>query len=272
MTTNDGHGSWTTGSTLSRVDPGDASLALEGPRYQQDRELGRGGHGVVQLCRDQIVGREIAVKTRIGKRNLSRFIREARIQGQLEHPAIVPVYDLGIDEDDHVYFSMKRLRGRTLRNVIKDLQAGDHATAAQFPRSRLLQIFLTTCNALHFAHSRGVLHRDIKPANIMAGEYGEVYVLDWGVATMLDSDLEETHELQPDEAPDAELVEDQETSAQQTADGVIIGWRPPDDHPGVRTMIFSTCVCLCVAHAQGQSMPRACPEHAQSMPRASPMA
>ena len=132
MTTNDGHGSWTTGSTLSRVDPGDASLALEGPRYQQDRELGRGGHGVVQLCRDQIVGREIAVKTRIGKRNLSRFIREARIQGQLEHPAIVPVYDLGIDEDDHVYFSMKRLRGRTLRNVIKDLQAGDHATAAQF--------------------------------------------------------------------------------------------------------------------------------------------
>ncbi len=225
MTSNDSAPVWTKGSTLSRVDPGEPNLNLSGARYKRERELGRGGHGVVHLCRDQMIGREIAIKSRIGKQGSGRFVREARIQGQLEHPAIVPVYDIGTDEEDSVYFSMKRLRGRTLRDVLKDLRKRDEDTEAEFPRSRLIQIFLTVCNALHFAHSRGVVHRDVKPSNIMAGDYGEVYVLDWGVAMTLapDPHLAETIPIVTQDQWDMALVESGERSAELTSEGVIIG-------------------------------------------------
>jgi len=223
MSNDDGSASWTMHSTAPRVEPGEASLSIVGERYERQRELGRGGHGVVQLCRDQIIRREIAIKTRFGGRRLARFIREARIQGQLEHPGIVPVYDLGTDDGGHVYFSMKCLRGRTLRHIISDLVAGDPAAEAAFPRSRLIQIFLSVCNALHYAHSRGVVHRDVKPANIMVGNYGEVYLLDWGVATMLEPDDVETTGGHGDKKADAPLVDDQELAKELTADGTIVG-------------------------------------------------
>jgi len=113
---------------------------------------------------------------------VARFVHEARIQGRLDHPAVVPVYDLGIQSDGRPYFAMRRLSGVTLAEV---LHARDHG-ASPYPRARLLEAFVDACLALEYAHTRGVIHRDLKPSNIMLGEYGEVYVLDWGVACMLD--------------------------------------------------------------------------------------
>jgi serine/threonine-protein kinase len=156
-------------------------------RYDPRAKLGEGGMGEVRLCADRRIGREVALKV-IQRARASRpevrrrFLREARVQGQLEHPAIVPVYDLGRDPQGGVYFTMKRVRGRTLEEVIDAIRAGDYETMAHHPRHKLLNAFANVCLAVHFAHSRGVLHRDLKPGNVMLGDFGEVYVLDWGLA------------------------------------------------------------------------------------------
>lgn len=179
------------GSVVSTAD-----LALDNAgfdeRYGPPTELGRGGMGVVQLHRDERIGREVAMKRLrgpvVGMPELSaRFVREARVQGQLEHPAIPPVYDVGVDPDGAPYFTIKRLRGRTLKDIIAGLVAGT-PRYAQFTRRRLLADLASVCLAVEFAHNRGVLHRDLKPANIMLGDYGEVYVLDWGVAKLAEVD------------------------------------------------------------------------------------
>ncbi len=156
-------------------------------RYRQEAVLGQGGMGVVALCGDQQIWRRVAMKRlqphRLGHSEAeTRFLREARIQGQLEHPAVVPVYDLGVDPDGAMYFTMKRVRGATLEQVIDDLRQG---RGADYSRRRLLAAFSSVCLAVDFAHRRGVVHRDLKPGNIMLGDYGEVYVLDWGLARVL---------------------------------------------------------------------------------------
>jgi serine/threonine-protein kinase len=142
--------------------------------------LGRGGMGEVLLAHDRRIGRDVAVKRlRSGSPatdEVARFLREARIQARLAHPAIVPVYELGRDPAGRPYFTMKRLSGTTLADLLA-------AGGAQ--RQRLLRAFVDVCRAVDFAHSRGVVHRDLKPANIVLGEFGEVYVLDWGVARVL---------------------------------------------------------------------------------------
>ena len=156
-------------------------------RYEVKKRLGEGGMGEVRLCRDRMIGREVAMKvvlpamTRRGEIQ-ARFVREARVQGQLEHPAIVPVHDFGVDHEGNAFFTMKRVRGVTLEHVLDRLRRGDEATAREHTRHRLLAAFARVCLAIDFAHERGVLHRDLKPANIMLGGYGEVYVLDWGLA------------------------------------------------------------------------------------------
>ncbi len=164
-------------------------------RYTVQSILGRGGMGEVRLCRDDRIGREIAVKVMLPRATpipvaardelRARFIREARVQGQLEHPAIVPVHEVEVLDDGTAYFTMKRVRGKTLSSVIAALAHGDAAAAARFTRRTLLQAFATVCLAVDFAHARGVVHRDLKPGNIMLGDFGEVYVLDWGVAKLL---------------------------------------------------------------------------------------
>ncbi|MEZ4375429.1 MAG: serine/threonine-protein kinase [Polyangiaceae bacterium] len=155
-------------------------------RYAKRRTLGTGGMGEVVLFRDQTIGREVALKLIRDEHQHSearmRFLREARVQGQLEHPAIVPVYDLGADPEGNLYFTMKRLRGMTLDEVLGKLRRGDEEVAERFSRRKLLSLFNSVCLAVDFAHSRGVLHRDLKPGNIMLGDFGEVYVLDWGLA------------------------------------------------------------------------------------------
>jgi serine/threonine protein kinase len=159
-------------------------------RYESGPVLGEGGMGVVHLRRDRATGRYVAQKTlhpdAVDKRTQRRFVREARAQAQLEHPAIVPVYDLGRDPQGGVFFTMKRVRGHTLARVIEGLADHDPDYVARYPRRRLLSAFVQVCRAIHYAHARHVLHRDLKPSNVMLGDFGEVYVLDWGLARILD--------------------------------------------------------------------------------------
>jgi eukaryotic-like serine/threonine-protein kinase len=152
-------------------------------------ELGKGGIGQVHLVFDCVLGREVAMKAlreefrcsdELGAEEAEReatwrFMREARVTGQLEHPNIVPVYELGRRADGTLYYTMRAVRGRTLAEAIRRSQTLNE-------RLKLLHHFADVCQAIAYAHSRGVLHRDIKPENVMVGEYGETFVLDWGLA------------------------------------------------------------------------------------------
>ena len=172
------------------IDDVDADLPHDegfADRYARRAQLGEGGMGEVWLCKDQRVGRQVAMKViRPGHGSRSdlrrRFLREVRVQGQLEHPSIVPVYDLGRDPTGAAYFTMKRVRGLTLEEVIAKLRADDEETTREQTRFKRLAVFSSVCLAVHFAHTRGVVHRDLKPANVMLGDFGEVHVLDWGLA------------------------------------------------------------------------------------------
>ncbi len=158
-------------------------------RYEMLGMLGAGGMGEVRLCRDRVIGREVAMKVvrsvRFGSPHRWRFVREARVQGQLEHPSVVPVYDLGLDPDGYPYFTMRRVHGVSLTDVVRGLASGDPATHARYSLRRRLSIFSRLCLCMELVHSRGVVHRDLKPGNVMLGEYGEVYVLDWGLVKIL---------------------------------------------------------------------------------------
>ena len=115
---------------------------------------------------------------------LARFVEVAQITAQLEHPNVVPVHDMGIDPQGRAYFSMKLVRGRSLESILERRIQGDAATLSEFGLRRLLDVFLQVCQAVDYAHARGVVHRDLKPANIMVGDFGEVLVMDWGIAKL----------------------------------------------------------------------------------------
>lgn len=162
--------------------------APEDERYAIGTIIGSGGMGEVRLARDTRIQREVAIKLmRTGLQDpgmVARFFREARVQGGLEHPAVVPVHDLGIDRNGTPYFVMKRLAGTTLQEML----ASSSTAAADGDRWRrqLLGRLADVCLAIEFAHTRGVIHRDLKPSNIMLGDFGEAYVLDWGLARIAD--------------------------------------------------------------------------------------
>ena len=167
--------------TVSSQSPDGVPRPRAIPNYQLGVLLGRGGMGDILLGRDQTIGRDVAIKQMRGETpsadQMSRFLREARIQARLEHPSIVPVHTLGRDDLGRPYFTMKRLTGTTLADLL--------ASPSAPPQQRILRMFADVCLAVEFAHSRGVVHRDLKPANIMIGDFGEVYVLDWGLARVL---------------------------------------------------------------------------------------
>ncbi len=155
-------------------------VQLASTGYELHDTLGKGGMGEVIAAHDLKFDRDIAIKRMHGEqstRSITRFLREARIQARLEHPAIVPIHDLGTDAEGRVFFTMKRLAGVTLSDKIKTAE----------PVQSLLRAYVEVLLAIDFAHQRRVVHRDLKPANIMLGDFGEVYVLDWGVARELDS-------------------------------------------------------------------------------------
>lgn len=149
-------------------------------RYELKEEIGHGGMGVVYRAVDKTLGREVAIKT-IRRRAQdiaevrSRFVEEAKVSSCLEHPGIVPIHDLVFSEDGAPFFVMKLIRGRTFQTLLAE------AKASGAPRRALLQVFERACQAIAYAHAKGVLHRDIKPSNVMVGEFGEVHVLDWGL-------------------------------------------------------------------------------------------
>ncbi len=147
--------------------------------YRTSQLLGSGGMGEVVLAEDLRIGRSVAIKrmrdATPSSEATARFLREAKIQARLDHPSIVPVHELGVDPDGRPFFTMKRLTGVTLSDVLKRDE----------PLRKLLRTFVDICLAVDFAHAHGVIHRDLKPANIMLGDYGEVYVLDWGVARVV---------------------------------------------------------------------------------------
>ncbi len=191
-------------------------------RYVHRDRLGHGGMGSVSLTTDSVIGRDVAMKVIRGElvHNAvvsARFVREARVQGQLEHPSIVPVYDLGLTPDGAAYFTMKRMRGFTLDAVIEGLASGDLQATSRFSRGRLLGALLSVCLAVDFAHKRGVLHRDLKPANIILGDFGEVSVLDWGLAKLVGVDDDDNATM-----PGGPISDSGERS-QHTQSGTMLG-------------------------------------------------
>jgi serine/threonine-protein kinase len=161
-------------------------------RYRELSMLGHGGMGEVMLVADRRTGRDLALKridrTRKTRAQRERFLREARIQAQLDHPTIVPVYEIGIDDEGLEYFTMKCARGVTLEQILQQLLRGDAGAASKYSLHVRLGIFRQVCQGVEYAHGRGIIHRDLKPANIMVGELGEVYVIDWGIAKVGSTD------------------------------------------------------------------------------------
>ncbi len=176
------------------LDPGGPSLDAAGDgRYALGQELGRGGGGVVYLGADRSLRRSVALKVLSPElvtdpTRVQAFVEEAIITGGLEHPNIVPAYDLGCSSALGIYYTMKRLTGRPLAEVLIELRRGEPATVQAFGMYRLLGCFIELCRALAYAHSRGVLHGDLKPENVFIGEYGEVVLVDWGLAQVLGPD------------------------------------------------------------------------------------
>lgn len=159
-------------------------------RYEVGELLGRGGFGEVLRVRDRDLERSLAMKvlkplrpsgTETDPGALARFLAEAQITGQLDHPGVVPIHEVGVSEDGRVYYTMREVHGADLRSVFDDLRAGRNGRTL----SGCVELLRRVCETMAFAHRKAVVHRDLKPANVMVGEFGEVYVMDWGLATAL---------------------------------------------------------------------------------------
>jgi serine/threonine protein kinase len=162
---------------------------LREKKYELGNVIGEGGMGAVMNAREVTIQRNVAMKLMLESEtpaDVMRFIAEAKITGQLEHPNIVPVHELGVDDKEQVFYTMKYVRGTTLRHILDELFARQPTAAKSYPLTQLLTIFQKVCDAVAFAHSKGVIHRDLKPENCMVGDFGEVLVMDWGLAKVLD--------------------------------------------------------------------------------------
>ena len=158
-------------------------------KFRIIEELNRGGMGVILRGRDRGLHREVAIKVirdQGNERQRARFVEEAQITGQLEHPNIVPVHEFGVDETGRMFFAMKLVRGRNLAEVLEHHRIDPRAADREFPLIKQVGVLVQICNAIAFAHSRGVIHRDLKPSNIMLGDFGEVMLMDWGLAKVGD--------------------------------------------------------------------------------------
>lgn len=188
-------------------------------RYIIGRELGSGSVGQVIEARDQHLARRIAIKVLhegegLSRDGITRFIAEAQITAQLEHPSVVPVHEIGIMPGGMPYFSMKLVKGRSLDDVINLLRVGDRDTTRQYNYVTRLRLFQRLCQGIAYAHAKGVVHRDLKPANVLIGEYGEVQIMDWGLAKTLASPM-------PDDQ--ARVTTVRQVSGMNTHGGAIAG-------------------------------------------------
>ena len=170
-------------------------------RFRVLRVHARGGLGQVSLARDEELGREVALKEirpELSEQPSSRqrFLNEARITGQLEHPNIVPIYALGREADGRPYYAMRFVKGRSLHDAIKTYHAAPTPQALR----DLLRHFVEVCQAVAYAHSQGIIHRDLKPSNVMLGDFGETLVVDWGIAKRIDDPPEPLELVEPGSA------------------------------------------------------------------------
>jgi len=182
-------------------------------RYELKGEVARGGQGAILRVWDTDLRRNLAMKVVLGQaearpekpaegaatppvdsRTLGRFLEEAQVTGQLDHPGIVPVHELGLDAEGRVYFTMKLVKGRDLKAIFEQVQRGEEG----WNETRALGVLLKVCEAMAYAHAKEVIHRDLKPANVMVGRYGEVYVMDWGLARVLGREDHKDLRIRPD--------------------------------------------------------------------------
>ncbi|MEN7972279.1 MAG: bifunctional serine/threonine-protein kinase/formylglycine-generating enzyme family protein [Verrucomicrobiota bacterium] len=188
--------------------------------YTDIEPLGQGSFGEVHSARDVLLGRKVAIKSikerfRGDDEVVDRFLKEARGTAQLEHPNIMPVHEAGVDERFGVFFTMKKIEGEDLKEILDKLQANTAFYEKTYSFNFLLEVFLAVCNGVAFAHSKGVIHRDLKPANIMVGQYGEVLILDWGLVKKVDSE--------GDSDADVHLRMDGAEGGSETLDGAVSG-------------------------------------------------
>ena len=187
--------------------------------------IAMGGMGVVLEAHDVSTRRVVAMKTLLSMdspEDVARFVDEAQITAQLEHPNIVPVYEVNVNELEKPFFTMKLVRGESLKQIIHGLRLERARTIERYPLNELLTIFLKVCDAMAYAHSKGVVHRDLKPENIMIGDFGEVLVMDWGLAKPLGHDAN----AQPTDSSARLMVESLRSSAPlaiNTLPGMALG-------------------------------------------------
>jgi len=210
-------------------------LAGAHEKYHDAKEIGRGGMGVIMRTTDRMVRRDVAMKIMRHDTNAvqrARFLEEAQVTGQLEHPNIVPIHEIGIDPKGRMFFTMKLVKGRTLSQVIDDMRKDQDLRDRSHSLTALLSAYVAVCNAVAFAHSKGVVHRDLKPANIMVGDFGEVMLMDWGLAKvglvrrpeLGDSTVEaEAVHIPSQEIEDTISSFRNDSEAERTIEGVIAG-------------------------------------------------
>ncbi|MBT3376589.1 MAG: SUMF1/EgtB/PvdO family nonheme iron enzyme [Lentisphaerae bacterium] len=197
-------------------------------RYCDFQEVGAGGVAQVSSCVDSNLGRRVAFKVLhphlqdIPAQQV-RFIREARVLAQLEHPSIVPVHELGNRDDGRIFFTMKRVRGVTLHYVLERLRLRDPEYADAYPLGRLLEVFSHVCQAVAFAHSRGVIHRDLKPDNVIIGDFGEVQLMDWGLVKVIGTRDEADSPAVKDDPESTAVPPEREGGVGETMEGQISG-------------------------------------------------
>ncbi|MGM0558620.1 MAG: SUMF1/EgtB/PvdO family nonheme iron enzyme [Myxococcota bacterium] len=187
--------------------PADLSLT-EDSRYAVQDELGKGGMGLVLLARDNVLRREIALKTLLptlqnDESAQQRLSLEAQVTGHLEHPSIVPIYDLGTLGDGDPYYTMRVAREESLEQIIGRMRRGEDSG---YSLTQLISILRQVALAIQYAHDQGVIHRDLKPENLLVGSYGEVFVIDWGVAKVVNADIGEFSMVEEGSSEDGKLV------------------------------------------------------------------
>ncbi|MFO0980782.1 MAG: serine/threonine-protein kinase [Planctomycetota bacterium] len=220
---------------------------LNSTRYRIDKEVGRGATGAVLQVFDPGLRRQLAMKVlrddggQDAQRPvaLARFLEEAQVTAQLDHPGIVPVHEVGLDDQKRLYFTMRLVKGRDLRTILDLAQRGEEG----WTPTGAVGVLLKVCEAMAFAHDKGVVHRDLKPANVMVGKYGEVYVMDWGLAQVAGhEDLRDLH-LRPIDpgtltnirTDRGELRASEDNSPLVTMDGTVLGtpyYMPPEQAAG----------------------------------------